>query len=578
MVVKGIDHTRLFGRKLPTTQQIWIGHLIPMIINCSLYAVDFGTSVALAWRYFEEQNYVWGSFTVLFIYLPSLVFFVHTVSKPHLWEEQPNTTKTALWFLARFLQIVAFPVWVIYRYTKQLFWSVEALLRDGEEQQNAIEIAGKPSRIHLYLFLQAFLQSAPQAFLQLYVLLKQYDNQIETDYMHVTCIISSLLILSSTVASFQLFESQKVLGRSKPWSLKNWLQQDDHNKKICKGMETNGSEAKEGDNFTKDKGQTTIFPESFWENISRVEDTKQQETEYQQYTHDCELSDSETSTPYLQPKNGPLSKQDISQQNDRHSGDSSSEDQESHISHEDRYLELSGSQETLSVHHSSNEQTVQSDYLSLRPPEEEAPPPPILVNKHQQNFIIRSLQASQTLETVPTQFRSTVSSLSSEEKLQKTGSELDDPMGMCVSALYWFLFLLSRMLAIASFSQSFPFVAFGLCALQYVLTAIILLYKNISQLEKVLARLSLSYIYLFCLIEFKIRFRRWLLSYIIYFLILNIEDVIITAIWFISIEMKGWWETYVLVLMCASMVLSMLTFVYYLCILKPKTVKMYDGM
>jgi len=62
------------------------------------------------------------------------------------------------------------------RYAKQLFWSIEALLNETGREE-ALLVASQPSQIELYLFLQPFLQSIPQAFLQLYIMLAHYEQE-----------------------------------------------------------------------------------------------------------------------------------------------------------------------------------------------------------------------------------------------------------------------------------------------------------------------------------------------------------------------------------------------------------------
>jgi hypothetical protein len=61
------------------------------------------------------------------------------------------------------------------RYAKQLFWSVEALTHDEKGREEALQVATQPSQTELYLFLQPFLQSIPQAFLQVYIMLAHYQ-------------------------------------------------------------------------------------------------------------------------------------------------------------------------------------------------------------------------------------------------------------------------------------------------------------------------------------------------------------------------------------------------------------------
>jgi hypothetical protein len=81
-----------------------------------------------------------------------------------------------------YIKHISFP-----RYAKQLFWSIEALLRDKQDRDEALLTANRPSQTELYLFLQPFLQSIPQAFLQLYIMLAHYQLDKHISKYSSTC-------------------------------------------------------------------------------------------------------------------------------------------------------------------------------------------------------------------------------------------------------------------------------------------------------------------------------------------------------------------------------------------------------
>ena len=47
---------------------------------------------------------------------------------------------------------------------------------DVMQREEALHTANQPSQTELYLFLQPFLQSIPQAFLQMYIMLSHYQQ------------------------------------------------------------------------------------------------------------------------------------------------------------------------------------------------------------------------------------------------------------------------------------------------------------------------------------------------------------------------------------------------------------------
>nr|CAD7446973.1 unnamed protein product [Timema bartmani] len=169
----------VMGYPLTIQQQICLCFLLPSIINCIIYILDISTCVSAVREHFDAGLHVWAVFTIILLYLPSVVFFVLTVSKPDLWDEQGDIVRTGQWFMFRLAQLVAFPIWAIYRYAKQLFWSIEALIREDPLREEALQEVIEPSQIELYLYLQAFIQCAPQAVLQIFIMLYAYTLGIQ---------------------------------------------------------------------------------------------------------------------------------------------------------------------------------------------------------------------------------------------------------------------------------------------------------------------------------------------------------------------------------------------------------------
>lgn len=64
---------------------------------------------------------------------------------------------------------------ILPRFTKRLFWSVEALFHadDDVERMKCLSKATQTSSIELYLLIQAYAQAAPQIILQMYHMLAQ---------------------------------------------------------------------------------------------------------------------------------------------------------------------------------------------------------------------------------------------------------------------------------------------------------------------------------------------------------------------------------------------------------------------
>lgn len=210
---------KILGYTLTAKQQIWVYFLVATGFKSAIYAFDLASGIAVVNEHYKAGYNDWGTITLLLMYFPSLVFFIIIISRPDLWDEQDGIPGTAKWFGYRIAQFLAYPIWVMYRYAKQLFWSVEALLNETEREE-ALLIASQPSQTELYLFLQPFLQSIPQAFLQLFIMLAHYQQDKHISQMQVLCVTASLILVADTTVSFLWFESQKIMGRKEPWSPK----------------------------------------------------------------------------------------------------------------------------------------------------------------------------------------------------------------------------------------------------------------------------------------------------------------------------------------------------------------------
>lgn len=65
-----------------------------------------------------------------------------------------------------------------------MFWLVEAIHSKGNlEEALRGSYSALPQCVHVYLFLQPFLQCAPQAILQLHLLLLQVSREVSTGYL-----------------------------------------------------------------------------------------------------------------------------------------------------------------------------------------------------------------------------------------------------------------------------------------------------------------------------------------------------------------------------------------------------------
>ncbi|GLV38808.1 uncharacterized protein CBL_05807 [Carabus blaptoides fortunei] len=156
------------------------------------------------------------------------------------------------------------------------------------------------------------------------------------------------------------------------------------------------------------------------------------------------------------------------------------------------------------------------------------------------------------------------------------GLTQDDAAGKLVAFFWWLCFILPRMLALSAFAYFYPKDIWYICGAHYVITLAFLLYDaHTSDIPyyRALFILFTAYVYMFCLIEFKIKFKKVKLIYNGYFILVYLENFIMTFVWYYGTEFyNDWWYKYVFYVLIGSTILSIMTMSFYMAILKPKKV------
>lgn len=179
-----------FKIPLKPKDQIIVYFLMPAVVNCLLYIMQFAADFVVAMQHFKEQNFGWGWVTLAFICAPAVVYFLLTIARPDWWrtEEEESTSELCIWFLLQLSCLVAFPLYALFRWVFSFlklklilivtFWyrhatlivlSFDALRLTGDSRKKTLNLAAAPSPAELYFFLQAWFQAVPQAFFQTFV-------------------------------------------------------------------------------------------------------------------------------------------------------------------------------------------------------------------------------------------------------------------------------------------------------------------------------------------------------------------------------------------------------------------------
>ncbi|KAK5646758.1 hypothetical protein RI129_005222 [Pyrocoelia pectoralis] len=154
----------------------------------------------------------------------------------------------------------------------------------------------------------------------------------------------------------------------------------------------------------------------------------------------------------------------------------------------------------------------------------------------------------------------------------------DDTGGKTISFIWWVCFLIARMLAISSFSYFYPTEIIWLLSCHFILVVALLLYDvrhDEVRRAKAIFFIFIGFVYLFCLIEFKMKFKKPKFIYNGFFLIMFLENFVMVLVWwFRDIEeiLQDWWYKYIFYTIIVCSTLSLLSMCLYLNVLKPKKI------
>lgn len=158
------------------------------------------------------------------------------------------------------------------------------------------------------------------------------------------------------------------------------------------------------------------------------------------------------------------------------------------------------------------------------------------------------------------------------------GLEDDDLAGKLVAFLWWFTFLVTRVLAISMFAYFYIKETVWLISSHYILVMAILLYDvktDAVKRSKLIFFIFIGYVYIFCIIEFKIRFKKATAIYYGFFLLVFLENFGMCLSWYIGqieyLENEFWCRLAFLTVTFGTLI-SFSSMLFYFMINKPKKV------
>ncbi|XP_052867717.1 uncharacterized protein LOC128273727 [Anopheles cruzii] len=611
----------VLGRPVKTRTQIVMTFLVPVIFEAMVYIVLTTADVLVTIEHFRNGNTGWGWTTLTLIWLPSIVCFCSIVSTPERWPEQIGCDERTQNFLFKNCAILLFfPLAALNRFNRRIFWSIESLFHEKGSYGRAQSVAKilETSPCELYHFLQAFLQAAPQMLLQLYILLRDGTfRNYDTVTAQVISVVFSFLTMATIITTYQRFESQKIVGRCYPWSTteqtcarrKHLLRTTSTAESVLAAAATTPSIAPEADpivptimrNFySKFGGDLPAEDTGSLESIGPPPLTPG--TQRKTLNVDASNFDRQQSKGYRDPygynftdddKVGMVTVDTVDHNSGRapRAGRGVSfklRDTEEELYAMEQYLRSTEDLQHIGEADSDDEYLKPDNFDAV--PKRTAPPAPEANVFHRvsvyRNMLLHNAETfiKDRVPRLPEKLfdhgpPSTVLDETDGDRLSLpsrrrtiVGLEQDDMVGKAVTFVGWVLFLLMRMLALSTFYVFFPLYFWMLCANHYLLMIACIVYevRTHEKLERYFFYLYLAYIYVFSLLEFKIRFvhvRSWYVGYIG---IVLLENVAMLVVWYNLGTFESWWFHFLHYVIIASGALSVMCFLFYYAFLRPK--------
>lgn len=619
----------ILGLPIRSHTRIYVSYLIPSCLELFVYIVQFFADCGVSFQHFRNGQLFYGWITFILVLAPPVLCFIFVMTSNEQWSNPRHANKTK--FIAfQVSSLFLFPIFAAYRFSRRIFWSIEALFHDNDDNERmfCLAKAGECSTCELNHLIQAYVQSGPQIILQLYHMLNQdlFRNYNTTTVQAISLVFAAIDLAAITV-TYQRFESQKLAGRPYPWAAPSQIE-NQKQRLIAADLLRKENERKRRESERK----ISDFPESIkiMENFKLRHSQDNDGKEQNQQRNEIDKQSKVDAVPGISGISSVGHDEvDYNSQNSERwpmNSNSNSTDDEKILSNSPNLLrsrrislnaietfdmapetpaplpELRtqtstttevtvGGKNRLSA--MANRISTLKDMLwlnaqlyinenvprppkmltarllesnspddgrdvppSCQPPPPPSPPSPPLESTHQSKF------PDETDFFMPRSYRVI------------KGIEEDDFAAKTVAFLGWLAFICMRMLALATFSVFFTKAFLILIAAHYVLMLFFLSLESKFQdkLNRTLFYILLAYVYLFVILEFRIKFRNIRVWYVCYFFLTMAENLVMTFSWWLFGEFESWWFDFMYDgIMWSGIVFSATLIVYY-CLMRPRDV------
>ncbi|XP_037956180.1 uncharacterized protein LOC119685856 isoform X1 [Teleopsis dalmanni] len=619
----------ILGYVIRSRTRIYISYLIPAVLELIVYITQIVADCSVSYEHFESNQPAFGWGTLVLVLMPPLLTFCSVVSSTE-HRNNPKYKNGLSFVIHQLIQLLLFPLLIIYRFMIRIFWSVEALFHDDNDNERmmCIKKTEECSTCELQLMIQAYAQSAPQIILQLYHILTQdLFRNYQTTNAQAICLVFSVINLADITMSYQRFESQRQVGRIYPWAAPKQVEAQQEilatNDRLLLECEKKKRESErtiasfpESDkimaNFkmrTEQTSTSNVSDEKTHEILVQgvdevdndaVETTKETVLIHtnslcpstnnatdddkimispklrlhriREEIHDLdaiEILDTVPDIPApLPPKKSPNSNPTLL----RTQVSTNSEATSTSTSRNKRNSKTLSQLETFKDMLIINTQLYIKDHVPR--------PPKILINRidndHQNNEEKTQLltPTKSSLPGSPLTPKDVVDFFLPRPTKIVNGIVQEDFASKTIAFFGWISFIIMRMLCLSTFLVFYPTPFFIIISVHYVimLAALYLETRKQSNTNRRLFYLLLAYIYIFVLLEVRIRFTKIRLWFVGYFVLTMIENIVMTVIWYTKEDLESWWFGFIFNSIVVSGILFMVTLIVYYCVLKPKDV------
>ncbi|XP_059482169.1 uncharacterized protein LOC132200593 isoform X2 [Neocloeon triangulifer] len=542
-----------------------------MALQLFIFILDMVSDVAVSIELFKRVPWA-GGVCLSFVFVPIVAYGVHETVKLFTSEEEKTWQKV----VGRVLDILFCPMFAFIRYLEKLFWLIEASISKSKEQRELAERrAEEPRRIEWYIAWRALFQAAPQSLLQMMQLLLIAD--VNLGVLQVVCAFTSILSVTIFASKFSRFESQDA--NVAPWPHQKLISDKHSNSQSRPLLKSSPQEQRtKKTSDVPDSARALKFPP-----LTIVLPAGNTDSGIE-----ADVPQSPPPPP-LPPRASSLLAPNRPPSRVLHSNEMDSILSEndykkmpflrySYVERSERMAASMDAANRRSSYHylqaiesdGSNRTSIVAASSIITPPDFPAPAPPEFTS----------------LKPPPGKF-DTVGRSALQLPTRKKGRkylESDSTAGIGILHLHWFLFFISRTIALGGLLTIVPYmlvaalVALGAVVGHVAAMAAVITVNSDRSTVKIWRSILIAASSLYCLVEFGVKFEKITRIMVIYWPLIFVENF--AAGFFVyrpdaTSVTENWWSIYFFYTMIVTYVLAVACLMFYKLVLHPRRYVIY---